>query len=175
MYTVTGLTNNDYVGTEQGLVSALKLDFKRTSEDHHLHTLETQKNCFKRIVGRYQLDTRASETGLIPCFDMQTGFVFTSKVYPLGRFSELAPLIMTAIEGVHQPVDVCIVDQEAVVVRPIFFGDLHGYLKQNKRLSEMQACIYFRQIIKVIDHAHKHGLVLRDLKLKKFIFTDTSK
>jgi tribbles-like protein len=48
--------------------------------------------------------------------------------------------------------------------------DLHGLLRQKKRVSEPQAVVYFRQIVSAVAHCHGNFVVVRDLKLQKFVF-----
>lgn len=51
-------------------------------------------------------------------------------------------------------------------------GDLHSYVRSNKRLNESEVCRLFRQIVNIVHDCHANGIVLRDLKLRKFVFTD---
>lgn len=52
------------------------------------------------------------------------------------------------------------------------YGDLHSYVRQKKRLREDEAQHLFRQIVDAICHCHDNNVILRDLKLRKFVFTD---
>lgn len=51
-------------------------------------------------------------------------------------------------------------------------GDLHSHVRQRKRLREAEARSLFRQMAAAVSACHRHGVVLRDLKLRKFVFTD---
>jgi len=51
-------------------------------------------------------------------------------------------------------------------------GDLHSFVRTKKRLRENEARTLFRQICKVVKTCHEQGIILRDLKLRKFIFSD---
>lgn len=51
-------------------------------------------------------------------------------------------------------------------------GDLHSYVRARRRLREPEARRLFRQIAQAVRSCHLHGLVLRDLKLRKFVFSD---
>ena len=53
--------------------------------------------------------------------------------------------------------------------------DLHSYVRTKRRLREPQARPLFRQIVAAVHEAHSKGIVLRDLKLRKFVFTDESR
>jgi tribbles-like protein len=49
---------------------------------------------------------------------------------------------------------------------------LHSYVRSKKRLRESQAVALFEQIVSAAAHCHENGVVLRDLKLRKFVFKD---
>lgn len=51
-------------------------------------------------------------------------------------------------------------------------GSLHAYVVERKRLSEQEAFWFFRQIVALLVFCHRRGVVLRDLKLRKFVFAD---
>lgn len=58
----------------------------------------------------------------------------------------------------------------------IFFqGDLHSYVRVRKRLREPEAKRLFRQMCEVVKSCHEQGIVLRDLKLRKFVFADAER
>lgn len=58
------------------------------------------------------------------------------------------------------------------LIFPPSHGDLHSYVRQRKRLKEAEAKILFRQIVETVQACHEQGIVLRDLKLRKFVFAD---
>ncbi|KAM8775164.1 tribbles homolog 3 isoform 1-T2 [Rhynchonycteris naso] len=51
-------------------------------------------------------------------------------------------------------------------------GDMHSLVRRRGRLPEPEAAGLFRQMAGAMAHCHQHGLVLRDLKLRRFVFTD---
>ncbi|XP_039253827.2 tribbles homolog 2-like [Styela clava] len=53
--------------------------------------------------------------------------------------------------------------------------NLHNMTRTQKRLSEEVAAPFFTQVAKAVAHCHKNNIVLRDLKLRKFIFRDPDK
>ena len=55
------------------------------------------------------------------------------------------------------------------------YGDLHSYVRQKKRLKEEEAVRLFRQILSAVEHCHNNGIILRDLKLRKFVFKDPAR
>ena len=62
--------------------------------------------------------------------------------------------------------------EKVFVFSPKPFGDLHNYLKQRRKLKEGVAARLFQQIVLLVRDAHRKNVVLRDLKLKKFVFED---
>lgn len=54
-------------------------------------------------------------------------------------------------------------------------GDLHSHVRVRKRLRENEARRLFRQMCEVVKTCHEQGIVLRDLKLRKFVFADTER
>lgn len=56
-----------------------------------------------------------------------------------------------------------------------FQGDLHSYVRVRKRLREPEAKRLFRQMCEVVKSCHEQGIVLRDLKLRKFVFADAER
>jgi tribbles-like protein len=63
----------------------------------------------------------------------------------------------------------------ALVVFQPAFGDLHSYVRHKKRLKESEAVSLFHQIATIVADCHQAGIVLRDLKLRKFVFADSRK
>lgn len=58
------------------------------------------------------------------------------------------------------------------LVFPTAHGDLHSHVRLRKRLRESEARRLFRQIAEAVRACHDQGIVLRDLKLRKFVFAD---
>ncbi|CAG9813924.1 unnamed protein product [Phaedon cochleariae] len=58
------------------------------------------------------------------------------------------------------------------LVFPKAHGDLHSYVRQRKRLRESEARRLFKQCAEAVQVCHENGIVLRDLKLRKFVFVD---
>ena len=71
--------------------------------------------------------------------------------------------------------EVIVGDKFSYLFFPPCSTDLHSYVRTRRRLREPHARILFRQIVSAVHEAHSKGLVLRDLKLRKFVFTDESR
>ena len=52
--------------------------------------------------------------------------------------------------------------------------NLNDYIRARGGLMEEEAKVVFRQVASAMSHAHKNGIVLRDIKLGKMFFTDAS-
>lgn len=128
------------------------------------------------VIGdRYQLLLPANDGGWIQGLDTYTNQPLHCHIYPTKRFLELSQLLSMKVDGIRYPQDIQGLGQEVAVLYPETYGALHGYLKQRKNLSEMDAAAFFHQIVSIIDNAHKNKMALRDLKLKKFVFTDPNR
>ncbi len=171
------------VGNEQGLALPISLEQQVPdyTKDHHVHHETKDKlvsfieneETLLTIGDRYRLLLPANaDGGWIQGFDSYTNMNLHCHIHPTKRFLELSQLLSMKVNGIRYPYDVQGLGQEVAVLYPQTYGALHGYLKQRKSLSEVEAASFFRQIIYIIDNAHKNGVALRDLKLKKFVFSD---
>lgn len=99
---------------------------------------------------------------------------YTCKVFPLRRYRE----VVTPYAGLppHDNVvrisEVLIGEDQAYLFFQRTYGDMHSYVRTCKRLPEDEAVSLFGQMVAAVAHCHAHGLVLRDLKLRKFVFSD---
>lgn len=66
-------------------------------------------------------------------------------------------------------------DQFVYAIFEHFYGDLHSYMKEKKRLDEPEAKSIFRQCVQAVNDCHQNGIIVRDIKLKKFVFVDAEK
>lgn len=126
-------------------------------------------------LGPYVVNLSAKEAEHHPSLELRSGQTLNCKVYTLKNFQTLAPLIYRDIEGVHAVVDVTKLQDQVYVFSTRPFGDLHNFLKQRRKLKEGLAAHIFRQIVLLVRDAHRKHVVLRDLKLKKFVFEDPEK
>ena len=55
------------------------------------------------------------------------------------------------------------------------YGDLHTYMKEKKRLDEPEARHIFKQCVQAVADCHDNGIIIRDIKLKKFVFVDAER
>lgn len=105
-------------------------------------------------------------------FDVNSGQVLNFRVYDLRTFNTKAHLIFSGVLGVCQVGDVKMDSSNVFVFTERTYGDLHQYLRGKKKLSESVAAPLFKQIVQLVCNAHSHNIALRDIKLKKFVFSD---
>lgn len=134
---------------------------------------ETTEAC--TAVGRYFVPMSAlrgvAQSTL--CTDSSTGEQLSCRVYDYKFFQSKAALFSTGyVKGVHPIQDVRLTETRAFAFSKTNYGDLHQYLRERKRLSEVEAAPLFRQIVELVRDAHSQAIALRDIKLKKFIFED---
>ncbi|XP_018799933.1 PREDICTED: CBL-interacting protein kinase 17 [Bactrocera latifrons] len=55
------------------------------------------------------------------------------------------------------------------------YEDLHTYVRNKRRLHENEAKALFHQIAETVRLCHQKGVILRDLKLKRFFFIDEAR
>ncbi|XP_006860841.1 PREDICTED: tribbles homolog 3 [Chrysochloris asiatica] len=103
-----------------------------------------------------------------------TGTEYTCKVYSASEamavqepYARLPPH-----EHVARPAEVLMGTQLLYAFFARTHGDMHSLVRHRRRLPEPQAAMLFRQMVAGLAHCHQHGLVLRDLKLHRFVFTN---
>ncbi|XP_035977691.1 tribbles homolog 3 [Halichoerus grypus] len=102
------------------------------------------------------------------------GTEYTCKVYPAREaLAALEPYSRLPPQGhVARPADVVAGPRHLYTFFPRPHGDMHSLVRRRRRLPEPEAAALFRQMAAAVAHCHQHGLVLRDLKLRRFVFTD---
>ena len=106
-----------------------------------------------------------------------SGEEFTCKVLPLSMYrSSLAGYLAADGHPNVASIDRLLkTSKQAFAFFPRNYGDLHSYVREKKRLQPVEAQALARQMLQAISHCHERGLVLRDLKLRKFVFTDEAR
>ena len=94
------------------------------------------------------------------------------QVIPLEKYrSVLAPYWQTGSHKYLNEIEEIILGvTKAYVFFARHYGDLHSYVRRRRRLKEHEASRLFLQIVHAVLHCHESGVVLRDLKLRKFVF-----
>lgn len=100
--------------------------------------------------------------------------VFLPQVFDMGVYQEKirAYGILPGHSNVAGIRDIILGECKAYVFLDKDFGDMHTLVKSCRRLDEENACRLFRQVARAVAHCHQNGIVLGDLKLRKFVFAD---
>jgi tribbles-like protein len=83
--------------------------------------------------------------------------------------------IMESSERIYSFNEILLDSKYAYVIFEPHYGDLHTYMKEKKRLDEPEAKYLFKQCVEAVMDCHKNGIIVRDIKLKKFVFVDAER
>lgn len=138
--------------------------------------------CFEHSLnilgGRYLLLDQLEGSHLQRCIDVYSKQEFVCKTVrndPCGQAMLTAHNRVDGHAHINPLQEVIVGDKYSYLLFPPCSTDLHSYVRTRRRLREPHARILFRQIVSAVHEAHTKGLVLRDLKLRKFVFTDDSR
>ena len=53
------------------------------------------------------------------------------------------------------------------------FKSLHSHVQDQKKLNEIEAKQLYAQIVRIVAFCHSMGIIVRDLKLRKFVFANS--
>nr|XP_019952050.1 PREDICTED: tribbles homolog 2-like [Paralichthys olivaceus]XP_019952051.1 PREDICTED: tribbles homolog 2-like [Paralichthys olivaceus] len=125
-------------------------------------------------VGSYFLFERCEGEETYRAVHEHTQQQFTCQVRPLRGYQD--QLAAYARIGHHDNIcslqDVVIGQDSVYIFLPNHHGDMHAHVRSRKRLGEEETGLLFGQMLNAVMHCHRHGVVLRDLKLRRFVFTD---
>jgi len=82
------------------------------------------------------------------------------------------PHVNTAAEIVIGSSYVYVMHRAAADVSSGFTEDLHSYVRRKRRLSEREAARLFAQALHAVAHCHRRSVVVRDVKLRRFLFAN---
>ncbi|XP_028855046.1 tribbles homolog 3 [Denticeps clupeoides] len=130
-------------------------------------------HCVSRI-GPYVLLEPTEGTQTYRAVHHVTEQEYICKVTSVKKYQELiAPYTqLSAHENISQISEVVMGEKNIYIFFERNYGDMHAYVRTCKRLQEDEAVLLFGQMAAAVAHCHKSGVVLRDLKLRKFVFTD---
>ncbi|XP_026162400.1 tribbles homolog 3 [Mastacembelus armatus] len=99
---------------------------------------------------------------------------YTCQVLPLRGYQErlAAYTRIGHHDNICSLLDVVMGQDSVYVFLPGHYGDMHAYVRSRKRLGEEEAGLLFTQMLNAVTHCHHHGVILRDLKLRRFVFID---
>jgi len=131
-------------------------------------------------IGNYILSQQTDTVGdirIYRAYHCDTREEYVCKVVCIEKFRETFSAYFTV--GYHEHIneieEIIYGASEVYVLFARHYGDLHSYVRRRRRLREGEAWTLFRQIMLAVQHCHSEGLVLRDLKLRKFVFKNPQK
>ncbi|XP_008420187.1 tribbles homolog 1 [Poecilia reticulata] len=125
-------------------------------------------------IGAFLLLPLADRESLHGAMNTDTGDELLCKVFDMGVYQEKirAYGVLPPHRNVAGIRDIILGERKAYVFLDKDFGDMHTLVKSCRRLDEEQARRLFRQVVLAVAHCHQAGIVLGDLKLRKFVFAD---
>ncbi|XP_051768116.1 tribbles homolog 3 [Ctenopharyngodon idella] len=99
---------------------------------------------------------------------------YTCKVFSIKKYHEfIAPYTrLLPHSNICKISEVVLGENNVYIFFERNYGDMHSYVRTCKRLQEDEAVRLFGQMAAAVAHCHENGVILRDLKLRKFVFTD---
>uniref|UniRef100_A0A8C4NNX2 Protein kinase domain-containing protein n=1 Tax=Eptatretus burgeri TaxID=7764 RepID=A0A8C4NNX2_EPTBU len=103
-----------------------------------------------------------------------SGDELVCKVYDVKNYRDLmeAHYRLAPHRNINPVADILLGDHWAYVLYEASREDLHAYVRSCRHLPEDEAARLFEQVLVAVAHCHSAGVVLRDLKLRKFVFRD---
>lgn len=182
-FTLSFDDKNDLIqdSTDLNSVSALHPDL--TADQHGPQaTPLTDSVASARKIGNFlllpvQTTSSSTSSSQFEAVDISTEQHFMCKVVPLRQYQGLVSLYssVTPHPNILPIQHVLLGASSAYLLLPKHHGDLHSYVRSVKRLSESEAKRLFGQIVRIVEHCHERGVVLRDIKLRKFVFKDKNR
>ncbi|XP_037534896.1 tribbles homolog 3 [Nematolebias whitei] len=125
-------------------------------------------------VGPYLLHESCEEEETYRAVHASTQEQYTCQVLPLRGYQErlAAYSRVSKHENICGLQDVVIARDKVYVFLPSHYGNMHAYVRSRKRLDEEEAGRLFAQMLNAVAHCHHQGVILRDLKLRRFVFKD---
>uniref|UniRef100_A0A2P2I0D9 Tribbles homolog 2-like n=1 Tax=Hirondellea gigas TaxID=1518452 RepID=A0A2P2I0D9_9CRUS len=130
------------------------------------------------LLANKYLITRSIDSNTSEAIHLPTHTVLLVKCLPSQNAREVCAqhALLGDQEGIRPPLEL-IQGSEGrswLVIAP-HYGDLHSYVRTRRRIREGEAQRLFSQVTRVVELCHGAGLVLRDLKLRKIVFTDANR
>ncbi|KAJ6221717.1 hypothetical protein RDWZM_000262 [Blomia tropicalis] len=122
----------------------------------------------------YILTSQIEASNLYHCIDTIDMQEYCVKVVLSKNYMDfMAPHVrMDGYDGINQVKKIVVGRIHTFILFERSYGDLHSYVRTKRRLRETEAIPLFQQIVQIVADCHSNGIILRDLKLRKFIFTN---
>ncbi|XP_074656078.1 tribbles homolog 2-like [Tubulanus polymorphus] len=128
-------------------------------------------------IGRYLLQKQYDGTNSYTAVNIETQLEYVCKVISVERYRDVLSAYwrIDYHDNINDIVEIIVGETNAYVVFERSYGDLHSYVRDRRRLKEDEVSRLFGQIAAAVACCHDNGIVLRDLKLRKFVFKDKEK
>ncbi|XP_061098492.1 tribbles homolog 2 [Conger conger] len=128
-------------------------------------------------IGKYLLLEPLEGDRVFRAAHVHSGEELLCKVFDIARYQEslAAYFCLSAHRNINQIVEILLGDTRAYAFFPRGHGDVHALVRACKRLREDEAARLFQQMASAVAHCHDNHLVLRDLKLRKFVFKNQNR
>ncbi|XP_051526238.1 tribbles homolog 1-like [Myxocyprinus asiaticus] len=125
-------------------------------------------------IGQLLLVPLTDRPGVHSALDMDTGEELVCKVFDMSQYQQKISSysMLSKHKNIAQIKDIVLGERKAYVFQEKDFGDMHTFVKSSKRLPEDLASKLFFQVASAVNHCHQVGIVLGDLKLRKFVFSN---
>eukprot|EP00094_Tigriopus_californicus_P008767 TCALIF_08452-PA protein Name:"Similar to TRIB2 Tribbles homolog 2 (Bos taurus)" AED:0.17 eAED:0.17 QI:0/0.75/0.6/1/0.25/0.4/5/1193/487 len=131
-----------------------------------------------KVLGNYLLVEKEEGSSFYRCINIHTNEEFVCRSVkndPHHRSLVAAHYRVDGHPNINPVREVILGGDHTYLIFPPSTTDLHSYVRTKRRLKEPQARALFKQIVAAVHQAHSKGIVLRDLKLRKFVFTSESR
>jgi len=141
-----------------------------------IYPLPTQNDNFHVWkIGKYLLSSPVEESKDVLVYkavNVDTHRENVCKVLPIDQYKQkiAAYWRVGSHSHINEVEEIILGSSKAYIFFARHYGDLHSFVRTKKRLRESQAVSLFEQIVSAVVHCHENGVVLRDLKLRKFVF-----
>lgn len=129
------------------------------------------------LADRYLLLNQIAGSSFFECVDVRSGEALICKAIGSSYSKILSAYFRLDGDPHIKPLHKLLqsTEQTYILLPPSQYGDLHSFVRERKRLREPEARQLFRQICQTVKSCHDQGIVLRDLKLRKFVFSDRNR
>ncbi|XP_053214694.1 tribbles homolog 2-like [Panonychus citri] len=133
-----------------------------------------EPNYVNLSVGDYIVIKPTEASSLYKCVNHVTSQVHLCKVVETKNYHEYLSIYIKLQDncGINRIHEICVGSTYTIIVFDKSYGDLHSYIRMKKKLTESEARKLFYQITSIVADCHGKGIILRDIKLRKFIFKD---
>lgn len=125
-------------------------------------------------IGDYLILNPLEGSNLFRCLNASAKLEMLCKVVPVDKVRDCLSghFRLDGHPNVNRVEEVLIGKNQAYLFYSTSHGDLHSWVRKQRRLQDDEAKLLFSQVAQAVAACHQAGIVLRDLKLRKFVFKD---